>query len=185
MPGVRGLPSVTEVMDSVGLGFSGWMPPARREWALARGAALHAAIALDAEGALDDASVHPEIAGQLDAYRKWVAATQHVVLASEIELVHSRWQYVGHPDRVGLVGGKVTLIDWKHSVDRDYCALQMGGYAPLVREAFPDTPVEQYVALSLSPDGNYSTHVIVPDEQTFLACLLVHRAREARKKVPA
>lgn len=187
MPSVNGLPSVTEILEAVGLGYTMYIPKERRDYYLKRGRALHAAIEMDATGDLDEASIHPDIAGRFQAYRKFVKHTAHVVVHSELELIHSRWSFVGHLDRVGRQrGSRLAIIDWKSSVDPEAVALQLAGYALLWRDKFPDEKIDDHIALQLKEDGDFVAHTIDtrPYEQTFLASLLVVRAKAARAKKP-
>lgn len=186
------LPRVSEILEACGLGVQFPMPAGRREWYLARGSALHKAIELDAAGELDETSVHSEIAPGLDAYRKFVAATGHTPLilpggqiASELELCHPRWRYMGHPDRVGWVNGNLSLLDWKSSVDPKYVSLQLAAYGLLWRDAHPDHPLQEFLAVRLGFDGTWSIHQIDPrqHEQTFLAAVVLYRALEERGRL--
>ena len=178
------LPSVTEILASVGLSSDLPISPERRDYYLARGRALHAAIHYEAEGALDDSTVHPDIAGGLSAYRKFVAETGHVPHLSELELEHPAWRFMGHPDRLGYVNDKFALIDFKtNSVDLRCARLQLGGY-DLLLQANPDkvpVKIEQHLILQLRLDGTYALHPVIPDTQTFLAAVLVYQAKQQRK----
>lgn len=188
MPGVNGMPSVTECLEQVGLGYTLYVPKDRRDYYLKRGRALHAAIELDAKGELDEESVHPDIRGRLAAYRKFVKHTAHEVLHSELELIHDRWGFVGHIDRIGLHRGKrLSLIDWKSSVDPDAVAYQLAGYSVLWKYKFPDKKIDDYIALQLKEDGDFIAHAIDPSPyvQTFLASVVVVRARAARARKSA
>lgn len=179
------MPSVTEILDAVGLGWTSFIPRDKKEYVLKRGRALHSAIELDATRELDEASIHPDIAGRFEGYRKWVRDTGHVVEESEIELIHSIWNFVGHPDRVGMNRGNRVMVDWKSSVDKDVVIPQMAGYGLLWRDRFPKLPIDQYIALELRPDGTYSSHHLDPrtKEQVFLAALVIHQERQRRAKV--
>ncbi len=179
-------PSVTEVIEACGLGLEIPGPPERRAYYLARGRALHAAIQYDLEGVLDPATVHPEIAPGLDAWRKFVADTGYLSEASEIELRHERWRFLGHPDTVGRLNGRRVLLDLKYNtVDLAYSALQHGGYALLWEANRAGETIDDYLVLQLKADGTYRLHPVTPDRQTLLACVVVHRARQARRRTEA
>ena len=183
--GVR-LPSVTRVLSAVGLSpdYRG-VDPAVLERARLRGTALHCAIQYDAEGSLDESSLHEEIRSGFAAYRRFVAEAQHEPIGSELELVHPTWAYVGHPDRVGWINGRTrTLIDFKHqdSVDFDYVRVQLAGYSLLWAATHPEEPLAQTAVVQLRRDGTYRLHVldVRPAEQVFLAALVVYRERQRR-----
>lgn len=185
MPGVEGKPSVTEILEAVGLGYTNFLPKDRRDYYLKRGRALHAAIELDAAGKLDEASVHPDIAGRLRAYREFVVQTQHEMLHSEVELIHSRWGFCGHIDRIGMSRRRRQMIDWKSSVDEGAVALQLAGYDILWRDKYPDQPIDDFIALKLNEDGTFKAYSVDPRPywQIFLASLVVvrHRAQRVKK----
>ena len=178
------LPSVTEILDAVGLGMDLRVSAARREYLFARGRALHYAIQLDQAGELDAATVHPEIAGKLDAWRKWAAAVQWQPQHVEVELVHPTWAVVGHPDAIGLANGRLTLTDWKSSFDLHSVRLQLSAYAWLWQATHSDEPIDDYLALELQAVGRYVPHPIDPRpyQQVFLAAVIVHRARLDRER---
>lgn len=186
------LPRVTEILVRVGLAtYPSHRPD--QAWYMSRGQALHLAIELDATGELDEDDLHPEIAGAFSAYRKFCGNTQHVAWHSELEIVSERLGYQGHLDRVGLVGGVPTIIDWKiaATVDERTVTLQLAGYDLLyddhIEPPFPYSappfgdstgPIEQHLVVLLRPDGTYKPLPVRAREhrQTFLATLVVYRA---------
>ena len=189
MMGQRGLyPSVTEILADVGLAPDLTMvKPEVLAWASARGTALHRAIELHAKGTLDYDSLHPEIVGALKAYLDFVYESGHKAVASELELIHPLWGYMGHPDRVGTLAkleDLLVLIDWKMvaAFNYRYVKLQTAGYAELWNANCPDRPIQKTFGLHLRKDGTYRLHDVSDPEakQTFLAALLVYR--EKRRK---
>lgn len=182
------LPSVTQILQAVGLAPDfGFVREETLEHARARGKALHKAIALYHKGTLDESSLHEEVLPGFEAYRKFVKATEHEPIASELELVHPQWNYMGHPDRVGLCHRLLTIPDWKYTAgfDKKYVAYQLAGYRMLWNANHPDRPVEQCLGVHLKKDGNFALHDLTSDEakQTFLAALVVYRALQERGKV--
>ncbi len=178
MPSVGGLPSVSEILQATGLmqSYRGLAPEHAQ-----RGQALHEAIRLDAEGVLDPTSLHPEILNGYAAYRRFLAETDHVPVASEVEVVDTARGFCGHIDRIGHHGGDShrALYDWKFSNQPDLkgARYQLAGYALLDGDA----DVACYV-VNLRKDGTYRLHDVTDAEsrEVFLAALKVYRAREGR-----
>jgi len=187
---MRGLfPSVTEILAAVGLDPDlSMVKPEVLAWASARGTALHRAIELYTKGTLDTDSLHPEIAGALTGYLKFVADSGHEAIASELELIDDkRWGFMGHPDRIGThrgLDGGLAVYDWKMvaSFDANYVRLQTAGYAELWNINHPDRPVAHCFGLHLKKDGSYRLHNTsdLDARQTFLAALTVYKAQRRK-----
>lgn len=180
------IPSVTQVIEAVGLGanYNG-VPPAVLERKRVLGTALHLAIHYDAEGTLDEASVHPEIAESLALWRRFLAESGFRVLHSEIELIHPQWRFKGHPDVICQTPKGHVIVDIKRvaSVDKSAVAMQLAGYRLLIQDALK-MPVAGCAALQLH-EGRYQyfdlTAQALAETQTFLAALMVYHARQRRQ----
>jgi len=186
MPGVRGLPSVTEVIRACGLSREyPDTPDMQRRRDL--GTALHLAIAYHHAGTLDEATVHPLIRPGFDAYLKFLAEFGHVPLYSELELEHP-YGFVGHLDRVGdMLHDAVELVDWKRTTNVDLVTgrLQMAGYRLLWEHNHPDRLVKRCLIVALSPGGGvYRAHDVTDDYSmsVFLAAVVVYHARKEMKR---
>lgn len=186
---MRGLfPSVTEILQDVGLAPDlSAVKPEVLAWASARGTALHRAIELHAKGTLDVDSLHPEIAGALKGYLKFVDDSGHEAVASEIELIDDKqWGIMGHPDRVGTLRGLegLALIDWKFTSGfaTNYVRHQLAGYRILWNLLYPDQPVSKCFGLHLKKDGKYALHNVgdAEAEQAFIAAVLVYKAKRRK-----
>lgn len=189
MPGRDGIPSVTEILSDVGLGWQGYagLSADRLTFLRARGKATHAALHwLATEGTLPT-PLHPAIERPVAAYTRWAMDTDHVVLASELESIHSTKLYMGHLDRVGRVQDVLTLIDFKVTAAPDLlaAAYQLAGYHRLLTDALL-TPVK-CVVVALNPDtGDYRHHDLTDRVQDALhifdAAVVVHHARVGRAR---
>lgn len=174
------LPSVTQIIKVAGLTNyrSG------HERAMAVGRATHKAILLSAQGRLDEASLHPEIAMPFGAFKKLKDAMGLVLAPShmEHEFEHPTWAFQGHPDCFCLMGDEPGLVlwDWKVSDSPDLFAatIQLAGYKMLC-EAH-GFPIRACYVGRLGKDGSYSPHnVTSPEaEQVFQAAVILYRARE-------
>ena len=178
-------PRVSEILEAMGLGVDySHVPPATLELAKLRGTALHLAIQYHAEGVLDETTIHEDIAPGFSAYLKFLAATRHEPIASEIELIHPVWRYVGHPDRIGFLGQDRVVIDFKYmdSVDVTAASYQVAAYQKAWDATHPTELIGRCAVLQLRHDGTYRLHEIPTQaltnaRQVFLAALVVFRAR--------
>jgi hypothetical protein len=182
---VTSLPRVTQILSAAGLAPDfGFAAPDVLEAARARGTAVHAACEADHYGY--EVDLPSEAAPYLDAYRKFVAESGHEPLISEFEVVHPGWGYVGHPDRLGWLVGRRTILDWKtaESVDLAYSGRQLCLYRLAWNAQHPAEPVEATAVVQLKEDGTYRLHEIAPAdyEQVALAAVVIYqaRARESR-----
>jgi len=185
---MRGLfPSVTEILQAVGLAPDlSMVKPEVLAWASARGTALHRAIELHEKGTLDVDSLHPEIVGALTGYLKFVEESGHEAVASELELIHPTWGFMGHLDRVGTLAKLeyLVLIDWKFTAgfSINYVRHQLAGYKILWNTVHQDRPVRKTFGLHLKKDGKYTLHDVTDPEaeQAFLAAVVVYRAQRRK-----
>lgn len=184
------LPRVTEILEAVGLGPDySKISRAVLDHAAARGRALHMAIQWDSEGSLDESSLHDQVRPGFEAYRRFVKETNHQPIASEIELVHPLWHYVGHPDRIGWhQGTERVLLDWKYvaSLDEDAARLQLAAYRMAWNALYPTEPISRCFALRMvRATGGYRMHDLTDPnaEQDFLAGLVVYRNLERRGRL--
>ena len=146
--GGRVLPNVTSILERVGIVDYSFIPPATRDMALERGSAVHAAIALDLEGDLDEASVEP-IMGYVEAAR---AARRDLGVekpeAFEKRGYHPQYLYAGTLD---LVTPEI-LLDWKTNGAEWWVRLQIAAYEAMQ----PNPGTRTRIAVALFDDGTYS-----------------------------
>lgn len=164
------LPSVTQVLERTGIVDYSFIPPATREMALERGSAVHAAIALDLENDLDEASVEP-IMGYVQAARN---ARRDLGIAKpdlfEQRGYHPQYRYAGTVD---LIAGDL-LLDWKTNSAEWWVRLQTAAYAAMQ----PEPGRFKRMAVELHDDGSYRLETFkVSDYQRdfndYLCCLRV------------
>ncbi len=166
------VPSVTEIVGAV-VGGPQWAT----EWHLARGSALHEAIALYMRGRLDESSVDERIKGRLEA-AKLAIETWSLLDGARIEepLAHPVLKFAGTPDLFTASG---ILVDWKSS-HRDDSEIQMGGYLSLI-EANKQGPVKKCLEITLNENGTYTPETYSPARcrGLFSAALSIYQWREA------
>ena len=154
----NGLPSVTAILQAVGLGPDlTRVPPDILEATRDRGTQVHAGIEALHYGY--DYEIDPEYKPWLDAYLRFVEETQHVPIISEGYVRNDAWGYEGHPDRIGwltLKGfvGHRTVIDFKSGA-AEGVDLQLAGYAAAYNAMNPKAQIDRAGAVALRKDGTY------------------------------
>lgn len=104
------LPSVTRVLQVLERRFA---PPQALEFAAQRGTAVHEACELDDRDDLDEGTVDPIIHPYLEGWRRFKEDVGFVPVEIELPVVNGRDGYAGTLDRVGLVNGKLAVLDIK------------------------------------------------------------------------
>lgn len=172
-------PRVTEILRATGLSpdFSR-IDPVTLETARQRGTALHALLEAEHYGFLDDADVTPELAPRLDAYRKFVAESGHEAIATEFEVRHKAWRFVGHPDRLGWVNQHRCIIDFKSGVTEG-AEYQIALYVLAYNDEHPTERVSMGAILELRDNATYRfTEVdLLAATTVATAALVVYHAR--------
>lgn len=117
-----------------------------KEAAANAGTIAHDMVEADIYGAtFDDTALDPLLVhkarGAFAAYQEWKAQTQLSVAESEVTLLSRVHRFGGTLDAL-FVRGALALGDWKTSnaVYADYL-IQLGGYALLWEENYPDRPI--------------------------------------------
>lgn len=179
-------PRVMEILAAAGLGpdYSLVAEPVLAV-ARARGSAVHALIEADAYGYLDQADITEDVAPYYAAYKAFMRESRHEAVATEFEVVHDQWRYVGHPDRLGWLCGARVLLDWKNmeTVELRPAARQLAAYRLAWNHMHPDQPVEAVGVVQFRRNGTYRFHEIEVGEReraerVFLAALTVFQARQ-------
>lgn len=172
--GEHELPGVTRILQDAGLAdFSApWFTEAARE----RGTMVHAAIALDNEGALDEASLDPALVGYVAGWRRYLTESGAVVEHYEQPVCDRQIGYAGTLDAIVQEPGQPrrTLLDIKPAL---YPSVgpQTAAYARCARDLYPTPVLFQRVALILPGDGTYTRAPLTDasDEMTFLAAVRI------------
>ena len=168
------LPSVTQILQSVGLiNFSGISPDVLQRVA-DFGTAVHLATALDDVGDLDEETLDPNLWPYLTAWRCFRRDEMGLQKFFEIEqpLAHPDYGFAGTPDRIGAM----IIIDIKTStVVPPWTGLQLAAYSVLA-----NITTARRIAVQLKGDGTYQIHEFKDrkDREIFLAALSVYKWRE-------
>ena len=163
----RRLPSVTEIIKSVGLiNFTG-IDSEILSRAADFGTAAHQACHLDDLGDLDEQSLDENLKPYLKAWRAFKG--DMVFDAIEQPLYHPVWGFAGTPDRIK----ENTIWDLKTGTTvYPSTAIQLAGYAILA-----DIPTARRLAVQLLPTGKFKVteYTDRKDREIFLAALAVYK----------
>lgn len=158
------VPSVTQVIERVGLADFSAIPERIREAALARGRRVHAAAQFLTEGALDWDTVDELDKGYVEAAAAFLAQASFTVLDQERRIYHPALRYAGTTDIIGLWHGERAVGDYCTGDTWEACKdLQTSAYAEALRVVPPDcwwefdhhAPIAR-VGIRLHKDGRYS-----------------------------
>lgn len=151
----RKLISVTSVMSKVfGLPF----PPEaanNAEYAKARGTEVHRAVALLSGGrpgfTLDWSTLDPDVEPRVRLFDEWRKLRRWKPMYVEVAFRSMSWGLAGTPDQVGVFDDDVdqlTIMELKPAT-APMAALQMAGYALLVKECLKYKKVVRRLTLNL------------------------------------
>lgn len=151
----RIIPSVTQILNGVGLiDFSG-IPSRVLDIAKERGTTVHLITELLDRDELDESTIDPDLIGYVDAYRKFVEE-YHIAKITAIEkLVYSDAKHLGYAgtlDRKAVLStGLKLLYDIKTTAEKSQVhALQVTAY-----ELADGEKMDQLGCVYLAADGKY------------------------------
>lgn len=183
-------PGVTSILGAVPpwLGRFDHVPADRLEYKRQLGTAIHLAIALDADGALDEASVDPAVGPYLAAWRRFKAETGFVARWTEQVVWHPTYGFAGTLDALGAMpDGRKLLVDAKSGSeqDADLAGPQTAAYIEAARAlglAGADGVVSR-CSVHLRDDETYRIvpHTNRRDWNVFLAALELHNFVTTRR----
>lgn len=185
----RTWPGVTTILGSVPpwLGRFDAVPADRLEYKRLLGTAIHLAIALDAEGALDEGSVDLAVWPYLKAWRRFKAETGFVARWTEQVIWHPTYGFAGTLDALGAIGRRKVLADAKSGSDQDadLAGPQTAAYLEAARAlglAGAEGVVER-CSVHLRDDETYRIvpHTNRRDWNVFLAALELHNFATNRR----
>ena len=144
--------SVSKILKQSGEVNYDYISDDEREYVLTRGKYVHLATELLDRDELDEDALKGTIKPYLEAYKLFKKRTGFKPLLIEYRGYHQKLKYAGTLDRVGLMNGKLVLIDFKSGVVAKWVRLQTAAY-----EAFlpPDFAVTARHGLQLKKDGTY------------------------------
>lgn len=171
--GVEVWPSVTQILEP--LQDLDGIPRDILDAAAAFGINAHAACHLDNLGVLDDAALDERLRPCVEAWRKFLAVTGAVVLASEMRVAHRRLKYAGTLDTICLIRGQRELVDIKATAA---IPRTVGPQTAAYAEALGEPRIKRRV-VQLRRDGTYRTERLTnrSDSNLFMSALNIFRWR--------
>lgn len=175
-------PSVTQVLEGAGISDFSDVQPAVLRHSQERGTAVHRACWFCDNDDLDESSVDPEIAGYLEAWRKFKRDMHWTSRFIEQIVSCPTYHYCGTYDREGFFGdGKAALLDLKTGNETDAWPIQLAAYARML----PQPLSRDRVAVKLASDGTYRVHWYPildfrRDEAVFLSALTLYSFKKER-----
>ena len=150
------VPSVTQVMEDVGIIDYSHIPEFSRDKWLERGRFVHEATHFDDEGELDEGTLDESLLPYVLAWRKFRQESRLVISLIEHRGYHQKFGYAGTLDRSGTVwvsGGVQAdvLLDIKTTSAPEWTRYQTAAYA-----AFFENPRRfRRLAVELHRDASY------------------------------
>jgi len=151
------LPSVTQVLEAVGICDYSHIPYETREAAKKRGSEVHVLTQFDDESDLDEATINPELMGYLTAWRRFRTETE-LGRKSLVKIEHRgyhRYGFAGTLDRE--FEGRI-LVDIKTGEFPYWVRLQLAAYAAILSEAEGSKELLPFrrVGVELHADGTFN-----------------------------
>ena len=171
------LPSVSQLTRFISREIYGEVGQFNLDRAAERGTAVHKATELlDKYGTAEiDEDISPYLKAYI-AFRK-----EHKCDWQKIEYAthHPDNLYAGTLDRVGMVDGKLVVLEIKTSstIQKPLYTAQLNLY----RKMLPG-PIEQLIILHLRKDGTYKLIDIPIDDTLADACITMHEALKKKKR---
>jgi len=134
------LPSVTTILKSVGLIDTAFYTEEGRE----RGRAVHLACEYYDQGDLDEDSLDPQIAGYLQAYKKWKATFGYEFTWIEMPMQDKTGVYAGTSDRI-IERRPRQLWDIKSGPYQKWHRIQSAAYVHMMDDPFSYTRLGLYL----------------------------------------
>lgn len=187
--GDRVVPGVTEILRAVGV----WPDPRLTAYGFSAlrkaelGVAVHAAVALDVRGGLDEESLDPRLRPWIEAWREYwrrSLADRFEVEAVERIVWHPQHDYAGRLDLLlrAREGGDLALIDVKTGRPAPAARLQTAAYAAAWAAQTGCPPPRRRIVVELRPGAvpayRLYCHVDDRDVDAFLSCLAVFRLQQ-------
>lgn len=195
LDGVR-VPSVTEVLHDSGLIRLDHLPAFILEAARRRGTDVHAALHFVNDGDLDASSVADQYQPYLEAWQRYRAERDVVVLLCEHRLASRRYRVAGTLDLLCSIGTDGWLIDYATgdpaTVAKDLqtaaylgLALEWAAHDPRLAEVLRRHPRWRRGAVQLRPNGTFrfTEYTAVTDYTHFQTLAGAWHIRQARRAV--
>jgi hypothetical protein len=156
------------------------IPEGDREFYFQRGTENHRAWQMVEEGTADGYEFDSRVQAYLPAHAKFLKDTGFRALPGgiEVRVFNEAFGYAGTVDRIGTVGNRIWLLDYKTTQVKDKCAaLQTALYLLATQYRFPE--VERY-GVAFRKDGTYRMTIRFPDSDKNDAVYYAKKFMEAK-----
>lgn len=185
------VPSVTQVLEDVGIVDYSGIPEPIREAALERGRLVHLCTQYDEEleregQRLADSEIDPALSGFVEAARRFRRETGFAPNLIEHRGFHRGYRYAGTLDRTGTFRGSTMndIVDYKTGTAAEWVKYQTAAYA-----AFFERPrMMRRLCVELHADGTYTIPFVCEGREfqehfnVFLSALNVFRVKHPNGK---
>jgi len=170
------LPSVTSILEAVGITDFSQVPDGLLLPAIEFGQAIHKATELDDLGNLDEDTLDDKLRPYLNAWRSFKKEYNVRVKYVERKVYSKKYRYCGRIDKVAYVGDWLSVIDIKSSSQlHKATAIQTAGYKQAYNEEATKQIIRRYAVL-LKEDGTYKVEEYKDpsDINVFLSALTLY-----------
>lgn len=174
--GAQRMESVTEVLGKSGISDYSFSSGE----AMLRGSYVHMATEMIDRGTLDWDILDETLLPYCEAYKLFISEKRPSVVISEKPMYHPVHLFGGTPDRVVILDGVLSLIDYKSGAPNRGTKYQVAAYRELVK-VNENVSCAKCYALHLRNDGKYRLHLMENYRQNynvFLAALTVERCKQ-------
>ena len=162
------IPSVTQIMKPLTDEAYKSIPENTMKEAANRGTKVHLATEFLDKFNIED--IDENLINYLEAYKKFKADYDPIVLFTELPVYHKKFFYAGTIDRIYSINGKFVLVDIKttNEIHKGLVAVQTTAYKQMIT----DMPIDSTAVLQLKADGTYEFINNLPDESKIFQSLL-------------
>lgn len=179
------IPSMSTIMKPLSDEVYGSIDQQVLDRAAGKGTIVHNAIDTYLEFGFKD--IPEELIGYFDAFLRWFDDETPEVVATERRVYHKALRYAGTCDLLCVIGGKLTLVDYKtsYAIQPMTYPIQLEGYSRAWETH--GVKVEEQIILHLKKDGRYSVHRYPSTPETYsvlysLATLYNYRSKFLKGK---
>ena len=168
------VPSVTQVLASVGLIDLSMVPANILNEACEFGSLVHKATELYDHGRLKLDGLDPEINHCVTAWLQFVKDFDVQILEIELRVYSNRFKYAGTLDRIAVIKDRLYIIDLKTGAKQKAYMAQTAAYALAYREMTGTRAIKRASVYLDGEKYKFDPHENKEDESVFLSALAVH-----------
>jgi len=174
------MPSVTQILQAEGFINYDGIPEAIREFAMARGTAVHEACEYWDQDDLNIDDLDEELEGYLEAWKSFKKDRRFSPTEIEKPVYQEDYRYAGKLDRLGTLDGDKAVVDIKTGKVQKWTGLQLAAYEYAETGFFGKL---RRIAVELRSDGTYQPTEFEDDGDhgVFLSAVTLYHWKERNK----